>query len=95
MTSTNDTMLNAALGYLLQEKRPIPVRHKRARVEWAEFQDRPPTEAEVREWWNHWPDADIALVTGNGWAALDFVGDDGQSAIMERLRDMQTAEGLH
>jgi replicative DNA helicase len=33
-------------------------------VPWKEYQNRRPTEAEVRDWFTKWPDANIAIVTG-------------------------------
>lgn len=43
-------------------------------VKWGPFQDRLPTEAEIREWWTKWPDANIAMATGplSGIAVLDL-----------------------
>jgi len=42
-------------------------------VDWKVFQERYPTEAEIREWWKKWPDADIAIITGkiSGITVLD------------------------
>jgi hypothetical protein len=31
---------------------------------WKEFQNRHPTPAEINDWWEQWPDANIAIVTG-------------------------------
>lgn len=44
----------------------IPIRpgHKRPAIRWIEYQDRQPTEQEIIQWWEEWPDADIAIVTG-------------------------------
>jgi hypothetical protein len=46
-SSGSRSMLDAALEYLREGFRPIPVKKgtKRARIKWAEFQDRDPTEA--------------------------------------------------
>ena len=33
-------------------------------VNWALYQERLPTEAQVRNWWGQWPDANIAIITG-------------------------------
>lgn len=37
---------------------------KRPMISWKEFQSRLPTEQEVREWFDRWPDANIGIVTG-------------------------------
>lgn len=51
---------------------PSVPRSKRPLVEWAEFQKRAPTTAEVDEWWTKTPDANLQVVTGNGILCLDF-----------------------
>jgi len=33
-------------------------------MKWTEFQYRHPTPEEVNDWWDRWPDANIAIVTG-------------------------------
>ena len=33
-------------------------------MKWKEFQYRHPTEEEVADWWDKWPDANIGIVTG-------------------------------
>lgn len=67
--------LHAALGYLQRGFSIIPVRPKTKRpcIEWKEFQRRLPTREEVVDWWTRWPDAGIALVTGDvsGIVVLD------------------------
>lgn len=37
---------------------------KRSPVKWKEFQNRRPTVDEVNAWWDRWPEANIAIVTG-------------------------------
>ena len=43
---------------------PIRPRSKQPLVLWQEYQSRPPTEAEVAAWYKRWPDAGVAVVTG-------------------------------
>ncbi|MBI1744682.1 bifunctional DNA primase/polymerase [Candidatus Acetothermia bacterium] len=58
--------LDAALDYLHRGWSIIPIkpRDKRPLVDWAEFQSRRPTEDEVRSWFERWPEANVAIVTG-------------------------------
>jgi len=44
----------------------VPIRHrsKQPLVLWQEYQSRRPTEAELAAWFRRWPDANIAVVTG-------------------------------
>lgn len=46
---------------------------KHPRVKWLEFQDRKPTEDEVRFWWRKWPNANPIIITGriSGIVAID------------------------
>ena len=58
-------VLNAALKYHKQGLSVIPCnRDKTPLVAWAEFQKRLATEEEIKEWFNKWPEANIAIVTG-------------------------------
>lgn len=59
-------MITHALQYIKKGKSVMPLRKdKRPYLnEWREFQNRVATEAEVREWWTKWPDANIGLITG-------------------------------
>lgn len=58
--------LAAALEYLDRGWPVIPLRPdtKYPLVKWLEFQRRLPTEEEVAEWFETWPDADVGIVTG-------------------------------
>jgi len=56
-----------ALKYLKLGFSVIPIvanSNKKPCIEWKEFQERLPTEKEIKEWWGKWPNANIALVTG-------------------------------
>jgi hypothetical protein len=59
-------MLEYALEYLQRGWSIAPVLpgEKHPRISWKPLQEQPPTEAQVREWWARWPDANIALITG-------------------------------
>src|SRR5437879_3955056 len=77
LTNSITNPLEAALAYLMLEWRPIPVkpRDKTPLLEsWIEFQERAPTETQVKAWFTRWPDANVALLTGqaSGIVALDI-----------------------
>ena len=63
---SNDAVLNAALEYLDEGLSIIPIHAdtKRPAVKWRDYQTRPPTEQEVTDWFTMWPEANIAVVTG-------------------------------
>ena len=67
--------LEVALEYLRQGLSVIPVgRGKKPFIKWKEFQDRFPTEDEVRHYWKQFPDAGVGIVTGkiSGISVVDF-----------------------
>ncbi len=79
--------LKAALAYRARGLSVIPVgRDKRPLIRWAEYQQRQPTEAEIREWWQRWPGANVAIVTGqvSGVMVLDVDGPEGWQALQDR-----------
>jgi len=47
---------------------------KKPLVQWKVFQERPPTEEEVKGWWRDFPSANVAILTGTvgGLTVLDF-----------------------
>ncbi len=69
-------VLTIALDYLSRGWSVIPVRsrEKRPLVNWQDYQQRRPTEEEVRAWFTTWPDANIGIVTGavSGLVVLDI-----------------------
>ena len=66
--------LAAALEYYALGLRPIPIEPngKRPLVSWQQFQDRSPTEEEIRSWWLQWPEANVAIITGEA-SGIDVV----------------------
>ncbi|NTW15342.1 MAG: hypothetical protein HGA38_03155 [Candidatus Moranbacteria bacterium] len=69
-------ILHSALGYLERGFSVIPIdpKTKKALVPWAEFQKRHPSESEVRDWWERYPSANVAVVTGriSGLVVVDI-----------------------
>lgn len=53
-----------ALNYLKNGLSVFPTKGKKPLVKWEPFQKEHPTENQVYEWWDKWPDADIACATG-------------------------------
>ena len=58
--------LEAAIGYLKRGWAVVPAapRTKRPIVPWQSYQHRLPSEDEVRGWFERWPTANIAVITG-------------------------------
>jgi hypothetical protein len=81
--------LTAALGYLARgwSVVPVAVRGKRPIVRWQTFEERHPTEAEVRGWFERWPAANVAVVTGAicDIVVLDVDPSHGGEASLARL----------
>lgn len=73
------TKVDQALAYLAKGYSVIPLypKSKVAMVQWIDFQKRLPTEAEVRGWFKHEPDANIGIVTGeiSGFIVADVEGE--------------------
>lgn len=55
-------------------------------VPWAPFQERLPTDPEVRVWWIRWPNANIGMATGvlSGVLVLDADGGDARKECLRR-----------
>jgi len=84
--------LAAALDYLSRSWSPIPLVGKRPVESWDEFQERRPTEAEVRAAWGRHPNTNVGIAMGpvSGMIGLDF---DGPEAL-EMAEELFGAEGL-
>lgn len=59
-------IMEAALSYVRRGWSVIPIRRsdKMPLVKWRQFRERLPTEDEIRSWWEQYPRANVALVTG-------------------------------
>ena len=84
-----DEILNAAIEYLDRGFSVIPVKRsdKRPYFEWEEFQHRHPTPDEIEAWWKEWPQANVAIVTGqiSGIAVVDADGPGGAQFVNENF----------
>ncbi|MEZ5910399.1 MAG: bifunctional DNA primase/polymerase [Hyphomicrobiaceae bacterium] len=74
--SDDDGHLDAALGYLKRGWAVVPAgeRAKRPIVPWQAYQHRIPGEAEVTAWFERWPTANLAVITGaiSGLVVVDI-----------------------
>lgn len=60
---------------------------KHPRIKWKPYQDRLPTDEEIRTWWRRWPDANVAILTGaiSGIVVVDI---DPRHGGDESIRDI-------
>ena len=82
--------LQAALRYREMGISVIPCRpDKKPFIQWTEFQKRLPTPEEIKAWWQKWPSAMVAIVTGelSGLCAVDCDTPAGYEAVQKLLPD--------
>lgn len=97
------TCLDAALEYADQGFSVIPVRRdtKRPFVKWEKYQTEPATSEEIYAWWEEFPSANVAIITGavSGLVVVDADGPTGQQWIIDNLPRtsvyQKTAKGIH
>lgn len=77
----NKPILDAALIYLSMGFAPIPVKpdKKGSYIKWQDYQDKFPTETEVKTWFSQWDNAMIGIITGK-LSKLYVVDCDSQEA---------------
>lgn len=92
MTAINPTYLrplDAASDYLARGWSVLPVgQDKRPLGKWSEYQQRPPTEAEVDQWRARWPEAGIGVLAGaiSGLLIVDIDAKDPATFAVAKLR---------
>ena len=82
--------LQAALHYLELGFSVIPCNNlKKPYVKWEPYQSRKPTTQEVTTWWEQWPSANVAIVTGmvSNVFVMDIDGPEGADALESFLPD--------
>lgn len=97
------SVLDAALEYADQGFSVIPVRRadKKPYVKWEEFTKRRATTDEIERWWQLWPDANVAIITGaiSGIWAVDADGPKGVDYVAEHYPKTSvysiTSKGFH
>ena len=97
------TKKEAALEYLERGWSIIPIKPdaKRPAVKWLDYQNEQPDPELVEEWWDKWPDHDIALVTGavSGVVVVDCDNEDALHAAFDAgMRSpikVKTKRGVH
>lgn len=97
------TILDAALELLDRDFSVIPVNRadKKPYVKWTEYTKRLPTQEELYRWWELWPQANVAIITGSisGIWAIDADGPVGIDWVTANLPKTGvysiTAKGLH
>lgn len=76
-----NTLLESALELRRSGFSVIPIQPggKRPLVPWAEYQSRAPTEEEIHQWWQKYPNANVGIVTGmvSGVVVIDLDPDKG------------------
>lgn len=95
--------LNAALTYrneLGWSVIPMSRESKLPLIRWADYQKRLPTSTEIRNWWCHFPDANIGLVCGrisevivfdcDGQDAMDYMKEKGLAHTVEAQSSKDT-----
>lgn len=91
MAEQSTEMLEAALAYAKAGWSVVPMvpRGKQPMIPWAEFQERRADPDEIRSWFQRWPDANIAVVTGavSGIVVLDIDPRHGGEASLALLED--------
>ena len=96
-------ILNAALEYLELGFSVIPVdrKTKKPLIAWKKYQAERPTEEDVETWFDQWPDANVAVVTGklSNLVAVDADSDQGIAWVTQHMDHTtvysRTGKGLH
>lgn len=76
---------------------PFTAEKKFNLLQWKEFEKKKVTEKDIEEWWTKYPDANVAIITGeiSGVTVVDFdVGDDGLISPKQRELADQLPETL-
>ncbi|MBF0233482.1 MAG: bifunctional DNA primase/polymerase [Desulfamplus sp.] len=99
----SNTIFNAALEYSEQGYSIIPVDRstKKPCIPWKEYQNRIATEEEIEDWWEKYPDANVAIITGkkSGLAVVDADSKDGMAWMSQHCTKTtvyaKTGKGCH
>ena len=94
-TQSDSTHLETALGYLKHGWVVVPAgeRAKRPIIRWQRFQHEMPTEEQLIGWYERWPKANLAVVTGE-ISRIVVVDIDPRHGGAESLAAMETRHGV-
>ncbi len=91
MATDRPSPIDAAKGYLARGWAVLPLcsGEKRPLIRWEHLQHQRPSEQDVDEWSQRWPDANIGIVTGeiSNLIVLDIDPKHGGDTSLERLED--------
>jgi hypothetical protein len=64
---------------------PVETGGKKPLIKWKPYQQKHPTENELKAWWSQWPDANLAVICGkiSGIVVLDVDGPEGERYIKD------------
>lgn len=85
-----ESILQAALEYEQKGKSVIPVKpDKKPFIKWEKYQHERADQNQIRAWWEKWPEANVAIVTGriSGVDVVDVDTQKGLDAINELIPD--------
>jgi len=101
----DNRFLQAALVYFERGWCVIPCKPgtKVPAVDWKKYQENRTTKEQIKEWWSKWPDANVAIVTGeiSGITLIDIDGSKGIESLtmlpepLPDTRKHKTPHGTH
>lgn len=83
-----ETILQAALKYAEMGFSVIPVqKNKKPYITWEKYQHQKPTPEQIRTWWDKYPNANVAIVTGpiSGISVVDIDSDEAREVIEKQI----------
>jgi len=99
-----NNLLEAALKYKEMGLSVIPVKQdKKPLIKWEAYQRERADNEQIKEWWHEWPNANVAIVTGeiSGVDVVDADSEDGKGVLEDYIPDSlilpisKTPRGYH
>ena len=63
----------------------FPVKDKKPRLSWKDYQERLPNRGEFQQWFRDFPETDFAMVAGHGFAVVDIDKPEAKAFAEENL----------